>query len=298
MSSDTFVDLAEQVQDILRTNHGGTGSERNLGYGLVEAYDNFSETSLAPGTLVSLTSGYDDRRVNKTSVLNDPNCLGPVVGTYTIYGPLTGQLEWGATSSNPYQQVAVMRMGTAQVAVGSNGVTRGHYVYAVGSNGQAYGRSDLGGGALGIWIVSNNSNTSQALIGLTAAAGAIGSKVSLNFIVDGGGAAITTGQKGHIRVDFDATIIEWSLLADTTGSITMDVWKDTYVNFAPNSGDSITASAKPSISSNSKNTSGPTGTGSLSGWTTTITAGDILAFNVDSGNTITRATLDLVLRRT
>jgi hypothetical protein len=52
--------------------------------------------------------------------------------------------------------------------------------------------------------------------------------------------------------------------------------------------DSITASALPTLSSVIKNTSS-----SLTGWTTSVAAGDIFKFNVDSCTTCTKVTLTL-----
>jgi hypothetical protein len=108
------------------------------------------------------------------------------------------------------------------------------------------------------------------------------------FVIDGGGAAITTGVKGFIPIDFNCTINQVTLLADQTGSIVIDVWKDTYANFPPTDADTITASAVPTISAATKSQNS-----TLTGWTTAITAGDILGFNVDSVTSITKATIVL-----
>jgi len=113
------------------------------------------------------------------------------------------------------------------------------------------------------------------------------------FVIDGGGAAITTGEKGHIRLPFAGTIISATLLADRSGSIVIDIWKDTYANFPPTNADSITASAPPTISAATKSTDS-----TLTGWTTTFASGDVLAFNVDSVVTIERVTLALLVRKT
>ena len=114
----------------------------------------------------------------------------------------------------------------------------------------------------------------------------------LTFIIDGGGSAITTGEKGHLEIPFACTIKQVSMLADQSGSIVVDIWKDTYANFPPDNADSITASAPPTISSAQKSQDA-----TLTGWTTAITAGDILAFNVDSCTTITRVTISLKVEK-
>lgn len=113
---------------------------------------------------------------------------------------------------------------------------------------------------------------------------------TLLVVIDGGGATITTGVKADVEIGFDATITKWTLLADQSGSIVVNVWKDVYANYPPTSGDKITASAPPTISSATKGQSS-----TLTGWTTGINAGDTLRFNVDSVTSIQRVTLALEL---
>ncbi len=115
--------------------------------------------------------------------------------------------------------------------------------------------------------------------------------VYINFIIDGGGSAITTGIKGGVEVPA-GTIVEMRLLADQSGSIVVDIWKDTYANYPPTDADSITASAVPTISTDTKATDA-----TLTGWTTALTAEDILYYNVDSVTTIERVTVVLKVRK-
>jgi hypothetical protein len=116
---------------------------------------------------------------------------------------------------------------------------------------------------------------------------------TITFIIDGGGSAITTGQKGHLEIPFACTIERVTMLADQSGSIVVDIWKVAYASFPPADGNSITASAPPTIST-AQNSQDAT----LTGWTTAIAAGDILAFNVDSCATITRVTISLKVAKT
>ena len=111
---------------------------------------------------------------------------------------------------------------------------------------------------------------------------------TIAFIIDGAGSAITTGQKGHLEIPFACTIQRVTMLADISGSIVVDIWKDIYANFPPADADSITASAPPTIATAQKAQDS-----TLTGWTKSIAAGDILAFNVDSITTITRVTISL-----
>ena len=114
------------------------------------------------------------------------------------------------------------------------------------------------------------------------------------WTIDGGGAAITTGQKGYIEVPFACTITSARSFADQSGSIVVDIKKDTYANFPPSgSGDSICASAKPTISAAAKSQDT-----TLTGWTTSVAAGDIIGFDVESISTITRYTIVLTVTKT
>lgn len=116
---------------------------------------------------------------------------------------------------------------------------------------------------------------------------------TITFIIDGGGATITSGVKGDLEIPFGCTINAVTLLADQSGSIVVDIWKDTYANYPPTVADTITASAKPTISSATKSQDT-----TLTGWTTSITAGDTLRFNVDSITTCQRVTLSLKVTKT
>lgn len=110
----------------------------------------------------------------------------------------------------------------------------------------------------------------------------------VGITIDGGGSAITTGVKGYASCPKTGTIVRARMMADQSGSAVIDVWKDTFANYPPTNADSITAAAPPTLSAqdHSDDTT-------LTGWTTAVTAGDVLGFNVDSAATITRLTLEL-----
>src|SRR4030095_7753595 len=79
------------------------------------------------------------------------------------------------------------------------------------------------------WTGSAWESYSAAAPTASARIGAIG------LVIDGGGAVITTGIKGFLRVPFAGTITGVTLLstdaAATAGSLVVDIWKDTYANF-------------------------------------------------------------------
>lgn len=111
---------------------------------------------------------------------------------------------------------------------------------------------------------------------------------TITFVIDGGGSAITAGAKGFLEIPFACTIQQVTMLADQPGSIAVDIWRDTYANHPPTDAVSITASAVPTISAASKSQDS-----TLTGWTTSISAGDILGFHVDSASTVKSLTLAL-----
>lgn len=115
----------------------------------------------------------------------------------------------------------------------------------------------------------------------------------ITYVIDGGGSAITTGIKGDFSVPAGCTITSVTALADQSGSIVVDIWKDTYANFPPTDADSITSAAPVTISSATKATDS-----TLTGWTKTLSAGDTLRFNVDSATTVTRVTIEIRVTKT
>jgi hypothetical protein len=114
---------------------------------------------------------------------------------------------------------------------------------------------------------------------------------AFEVVIDGGGSAITTGVKLDFEVPFGCTLTAWRLLADTSGSIVIDVWKDTYANFPPTVADTISTS-KPTLSAATKAEDT-----TITDWTEVLAAGDILRFNVDSAATVTRVLLSLSYTR-
>lgn len=118
----------------------------------------------------------------------------------------------------------------------------------------------------------------------------------LAVVFDGGGIVLTTGAKNVMfTAPITGTITKWRIVSlnGITGSVVIDIWKDSYANFPPVVGDTITASAKPTVSSATKAEST-----TLTGWTTTMTAGDIYEFNIDSVTAFTKIRLELFVTPT
>lgn len=151
------------------------------------------------------------------------------------------------------------------------------------------GKTIVGNGGVDVTVSSLTAAVVSASSGTLAAAGDAVTTRAITFAIDGGGSALTTGIKADVYVPYACTITAVTMLADQSGSVVVDIWKDTLANYPPTIADTIVASAPPTISS-ATNSSDTT----LTGWTTSISAGDTLRFNVNSATSITR--LDLTLK--
>lgn len=171
-----------------------------------------------------------------------------------------------------------------------------------GGGGEANTASNVGAGGVGLFkqkaafdLEFRNVNVASAKLTVALDAGnnevdldlgANASVRSFGISIDGAGAVISTGVKGYIEIPYACTITGWTILADQSGSVVVDVWKDTYANYPPTVADTIAGSELPTITTATKGQDL-----SLSTWTTSVTAGDILGFNVNSATTVTRVHL-------
>lgn len=112
---------------------------------------------------------------------------------------------------------------------------------------------------------------------------------SISFTFDGGGSALTSGKVAYLAtIPYAGTITAWDIVADQSGSAVIDVWK---ANAAvPTVANTITASAKPTISS-AQSAFG----GAITGWTTSVAAGDVFGAHLDSCSTVTSVTLTILI---
>ena len=109
---------------------------------------------------------------------------------------------------------------------------------------------------------------------------------TVNVVIDGAGAVIATGVKADVQLDFAGSITKWVLLADQSGSITVNVWRDSYANFPPTVADVV---GSPAIAGAAKAQSGAVA------WA--FSAGDILRLQVSAAASIQRCTLALTIVR-
>jgi hypothetical protein len=100
-------------------------------------------------------------------------------------------------------------------------------------------------------------------------------------------------KKTYVEFPFAARIDAVRLFADASGSVVVDIWKDSYANFPPTVADTITAAAKPTLGGTDKYQDLV-----MTGWVRAIAAGDVLAFGVDSVASVARLTIALTFVRT
>lgn len=138
--------------------------------------------------------------------------------------------------------------------------------------------------------LTNFDSTSADIWGESEVFGAATAIITYNF--DGGPSVPNTGTYGYITIPYDCTITYGRLLANLSGSAVVEVWRKAYASFPPASGDKISASAPLTLTAqqNSQDTT-------LTGWTTALKAGDVLAFNINSIATLTRLNLTLGVKR-
>jgi len=271
-------------------NDGGTTFGGDAGF----TYNKTTDSATLVGSLtvggVNATTG-TDYQINSTSVLN-----ATTLGSGVVNSSLTSVGTLGAlTVDNIGIDANTISSSTDDIILSPTTAIR-----AASNKPIRFYDSDNSnyvGLIAAATVTSNYTLTLPAAIGnaneiLQYSASGVGAFVSntrtLNFVIDGGGSAITTGTKGHIVVDGDYTVTGWTIIADQSGSIEVDVKRATYTNFPTTA--SIAGTELPTLSTAQKNEDL-----TLSTWTTSLSARDVLEFVVNSITTVTRVTVALRL---
>jgi hypothetical protein len=261
-------------------------------------YNKTTDSATLVGSLtvggVNATTG-TDYKINNTSVLTSTTLgSGVINSSLTSVGTLVS-LQVDNINLDGNTIISTNTNGNIDLDPNGTGVVR-----SLGAAAIRFMDSDNSNYAA---IVAPASITSDYTITLPAAGGAaneilqydgsqnasfVSNTRTLNFVIDGGGSAITTGIKGHIVLDGDYTVTGWTVIADQSGSIVVDVNRATYTNFPTTA--SIAGTELPTLSAAQKAEDL-----TLSSWTTTLSARDVLEFEVDSASTVTRVTVALRL---
>jgi len=221
---------------------------------------------------------------------NNSTVLGGVTiwstnGTTTITGAATGILDMSAAA-------------TLKVPVGAGATSSADGVVAYDSMGKLTHVRTNGADSTVVAATATDTTTTDVLHATAVAGiGAFGAiaaadipsalrarGVGMNF--NAGGSAIAVNSISYIAtVPFAGTISAWDLCVDT-GTATVDVFKIATGTGLPTA--SITASATPAIASNNCLHST-----TLTGWTTSVAAGDRLAFKVTAISAATNISIVL-----
>ena len=116
----------------------------------------------------------------------------------------------------------------------------------------------------------------------------------MQVVIDSGANAypLDTVIKAHLPIPYDCEIVEATLLADVAGSCVVDLWVDDYGNFPPTDADSITGGTPLTLTAANKTTNT-----ALTGWTTSLVAGDVLTVVIESVSSISVLTMALRVLR-
>lgn len=146
------------------------------------------------------------------------------------------------------------------------------------------------------------ANGDRLFLAFTRATGAAasggGGQFGLQLLIGDNINVISSGVAGYIEASDDGTIVRVAGFASQSGSATIEFWKCTYAQFDagvthPVAADKISASAPLVLSGTVKAEDT-----ALTGWTTNVTAGDIIAYVVTGTPvSITRLTVALTLVR-
>lgn len=120
-------------------------------------------------------------------------------------------------------------------------------------------------------------------------AGGGGGTATIGATIDGSGGTITIGQRGYVQIPYACTINSWRIIANTSGSIVIDITKAAAPTIPTLS---ITGSALPTLSSQQTNASS-----TLTGWTTSVAANDIIGFNVNSASIVSWVIIQLFVTK-
>ena len=137
-----------------------------------------------------------------------------------------------------------------------------------------------------VFTTAPATNDDVVIIALAAAADLTR---TVNYVIDSGSLPMQVGDKGKLTIDVTGVIENIRVLSDQTGDIVFELSKCTFADY-PNF-TSITNGARVQLTNSDKYFDDV-----LNNWTSTITAGEILRFNVISVNNIRRLLISLKLK--
>lgn len=205
-----------------------------------------------------------------------------------LAGTVTATTSAGVTTIN--------QTGVAAVLLETNGTPNGSQSILNLKNGTGITISDDGVGGV---TINGSATGVTSVTASSPLASSGGTTPNISATLPGGvGVSIygstvpNTGLLGFIQMPYSCTITSWTIITNSSsGSAQFDIKKSNYATYPTTT--SIVASAPPAVTTSQKATSS-----TLTGWTTTVTAGDVIEFYLTSVSTATILSLVLDVTRT
>jgi hypothetical protein len=202
----------------------------------------------------------------QNSITLTPNANTPTVSGYTDLSPSFSFAA--AQTSNSAVTINVAGIG-ARNAYRNNGQT-------------ACGAGDLVAGCVykATFLTALNSGAGGFVVDV------IPVEAAIQFVIDGGGNPIATGNKGTLYIPYACIINAWQVIADQSGSIAIDILRGANLTIPVAS--IVGGGTKPNLTAQQVQAQTP------GGWTSvTLAQDDFISFNVTSAATVTRVTVCL-----
>ena len=313
------------VEDTDTSIQGGTSTGFNdyvpiLGDGALAFTSIITPPALTANTEDYNPTGLDSAAIVRLSATTDVELRGLAASTagrtIFLYNINTGSITLmaeAATSAAPnrfaLQGDVTLQQHQATLLQYDATTSRWRIIGGTGSGGATVTASNLGTG-IGIFAnkLVNDLQFKSLKAGANISISGTGTEVTINGVPTGGiGAlektigggwtgngnpiAILNSRPITVYVNQPCTILGWTLIADQAGSAVVDVRKTTLAGLPAGPGDSIAASAKPTITNETYAQDS-----TLTGWTLAVNAGDVITFQLESVSVIEQLALYLQMQ--
>lgn len=267
------------------------GAQTGLAGGGSVALGSAITLSMGIGTANTL-AGYNNSGVfGDVSIGSNLSLSGGILNGTVGPAPVSSVFSrTGAVAANWNDYQFNLIGGTASVSQGGTGLqTLTAHAVMLGEGVSAVSFATVG--TSGRLLTDQGSGDDPIFTSLTTSQLPINQTTrEITFSLDGQGSAISAISGSNTwylaNTPFAGTITRWSLVADKSGSIDIDVWK---ANAAvPTIANTITASAQCSLASSQSMFAGP-----ITGWSSAVSQGDCWGFNLVSASTLTKANLTI-----